>query len=364
MTQVDFLDITINMEKNKFWPYRKPNDTPLYIHTSSNHPPNIIKELPNMINKRLSDISSTPEDFNTAKKDYEKALKNSGHNTPLTYNPSKDKQTKRTRKRNIIWYNPPYNAEVTTNIGKAFFNALNKHFPKNNKYHKLFNKNTTKLSYSCTSNVKTIISAHNKKLLKTHKHTTDTITETTTTTAATITAAATTAPAATNSNDTTPTTATATAKTCNCRQPAECPMSGKCLSAGIVYKSTITTTNNNTQTQKTYIGATETTFKTRYGNHKKSFTHQKYRNESKLSQEVWDNKEKGLDPKTTWEILKRGHAYTLGNKKCDLCISEALLILQEKATKEDACLNHRNELKITCRHASRFRLINTAKITY
>ena len=33
---------------NKFYPYRKPNDTPFYVHCESNHPLNILKQLPKM----------------------------------------------------------------------------------------------------------------------------------------------------------------------------------------------------------------------------------------------------------------------------------------------------------------------------
>ena len=37
----DFLDIYLDLENDKFCPYRKPNDTPLYVHCESNHPLNI-----------------------------------------------------------------------------------------------------------------------------------------------------------------------------------------------------------------------------------------------------------------------------------------------------------------------------------
>ena len=48
---------------------------PVYIHISSNHPNNIIKELPKSINKRISEISSTEEIYKNAMPLYEKALK-------------------------------------------------------------------------------------------------------------------------------------------------------------------------------------------------------------------------------------------------------------------------------------------------
>ena len=55
---VNFLDVTLNLDKNNYKQYRKPNDTPCYINKQSNHPPMIIKEIPKMVNKRLSRISS------------------------------------------------------------------------------------------------------------------------------------------------------------------------------------------------------------------------------------------------------------------------------------------------------------------
>ena len=39
LVEVDFLDITFNLENNKYRPYKKPNDKLVYIDASSNHPP-------------------------------------------------------------------------------------------------------------------------------------------------------------------------------------------------------------------------------------------------------------------------------------------------------------------------------------
>ena len=43
LTQVNLLDVTFNIKKGKFWPYRKPNSEILYINKSSNHRDNIEK---------------------------------------------------------------------------------------------------------------------------------------------------------------------------------------------------------------------------------------------------------------------------------------------------------------------------------
>ena len=64
---VNFLDITLNLNNGKYYPYRKSNDKPVYIHKqSTNHPPNIIKNLPDSISRRVSDISHDKEIFNQA----------------------------------------------------------------------------------------------------------------------------------------------------------------------------------------------------------------------------------------------------------------------------------------------------------
>ena len=70
-----------------YYPYRKPNDTPLYININSDHPPIIKKKLRGMIENRLSQISSSKEVFDNEKAIYEKALKDSGHPHELNYQP-------------------------------------------------------------------------------------------------------------------------------------------------------------------------------------------------------------------------------------------------------------------------------------
>ena len=125
--------------------YTKPNNTPLYIHTKSNHPPVIIKNLPESVNKRLSDISSDKESFDRAAIPYQRALEHSGNNYKLKFQPStspSNTSQKQKRQRNITWYNPPYSKNVATNIGKTFLQMLDEEFNKNHVVHKIFNRNT------------------------------------------------------------------------------------------------------------------------------------------------------------------------------------------------------------------------------
>ena len=75
----DILNVTFNLNSESYYLYRKPNDWPVYIHSQSNHPPNIIKNLPSSISRRLTDISSGETAFGDAKPMYdEKAVADSG----------------------------------------------------------------------------------------------------------------------------------------------------------------------------------------------------------------------------------------------------------------------------------------------
>ena len=68
------------------------------------------------------------------------------------------------KKRKIIWNNPPYSANVKTNIGKTFLDFSRKDFLKTNELHKIFNKNAVKISFSYMSNI-SVIQGYNKNLL-------------------------------------------------------------------------------------------------------------------------------------------------------------------------------------------------------
>ncbi len=63
MKTVDFLDITMDLSSGTHKPFMKPNNIPLYVHKESNHPPSIIKNIPESINKRLSTISSNEKNI-------------------------------------------------------------------------------------------------------------------------------------------------------------------------------------------------------------------------------------------------------------------------------------------------------------
>ena len=125
MKVVNYLDVTLNLNDGSFRPYHKPNDEIMYIHSESNHLPAIIKQLPLSIESRLCSIPSSEQIFEESSKVYQKALEQSGYKHKLTYKETTNSKTSNNnRKRNIIWFNPPYSKSVTTNVGKYFLNLL------------------------------------------------------------------------------------------------------------------------------------------------------------------------------------------------------------------------------------------------
>ena len=83
------------MKVDVYKPYRKPNSKPVYIHTNSNHPPHIKKQIPKMIGKRLSNISKDEKIFDDIKGEYNEALASSRYKEKVTFN-----KTTRTTDRN------------------------------------------------------------------------------------------------------------------------------------------------------------------------------------------------------------------------------------------------------------------------
>ena len=102
LKQVEFLDVTFNLITGLYTPYKKPNDNLLYINTSSNHLPEVIKQLTNSINKRLCENSANEQVFKTVKPVYENALHNSDYKSSLKYSEEIHQHSSNKRTRKII----------------------------------------------------------------------------------------------------------------------------------------------------------------------------------------------------------------------------------------------------------------------
>ena len=173
---------------------------------------------------------------------------------------------------------------VKTNVGKVFFKILRKNFPKTNPMSKILNKNTVKISYSCTRNVKSIISGHNKQILRPKPQ----------------------------------------IKGCSCRDKNTCPLENKCLTPKTIYQADAT--NDTDDTYKYYLGLAETSFKDRYRNHISSFNNEQNKRKTELSKYVWSLKNENKIPTIKWKILKVIYSKTT-SEFCKLCLMEKFYIL-------------------------------------
>ena len=109
----------IYLRPASYKPYMKPGNTPQYVHRNSNHPPSILRSVPEAINKRLSNISSDKKAFDSTVPPYQEALQKSGYNFKLQYN-SQPSKPKRSRSRNVIWFNPLYNPQLVRILAISF----------------------------------------------------------------------------------------------------------------------------------------------------------------------------------------------------------------------------------------------------
>ena len=49
LKEVDFVDVLLNLQNGTYHPYKKPSDRLLYIHSLSNHPPNVMQPISNTV---------------------------------------------------------------------------------------------------------------------------------------------------------------------------------------------------------------------------------------------------------------------------------------------------------------------------
>ena len=121
------------------------------------------------MSKRINNLSEGETTFNKSKYLYNIALAESGFEHKITFqkqqNISPVANNTKNRKVDIIWFNPLFSLNVSTNIDKKLFSLLGKHFSKTHQLHKLFNLNNVKVSYSSLPNFKSVIDGHNKNIL-------------------------------------------------------------------------------------------------------------------------------------------------------------------------------------------------------
>ena len=136
---VNFLDVTLDLSNNSYKPFIKSNQNPSYINVNSNHPKNIIKQIPKAVNLRIGKLFANEKIFKESSKRYIDALKNNGFKEDFRYlkenitneitkdNNNYDQKNKN-RKRKIKWFNPTFCKLANIDVGKYFLRLIGKTF--------------------------------------------------------------------------------------------------------------------------------------------------------------------------------------------------------------------------------------------
>ena len=97
-----------------------PNDQLLYVTTSPDHPPRVIKQLPNSINRKFIENSSNKAVFDASKNEYEEVLLKSDYKSNLEFQKEISSE-KKSRRHYIIWFNPPSAKQLRQTLRDYFF---------------------------------------------------------------------------------------------------------------------------------------------------------------------------------------------------------------------------------------------------
>ena len=149
------------MESGLYKNHRKPADKPLYVSAYCNHPPQVLKNIPIGIERKISDNSANEQLFNEAIPPIQAELDRCGFSHKLKYNPRKEKVKKKTRKKPVTWFNPPFSMNVATNVAKEFPKLIDLHFPPGHILHSVIIRSTVKVSYRALPNMGAQIAKHN-----------------------------------------------------------------------------------------------------------------------------------------------------------------------------------------------------------
>ena len=247
---------------------------------------------------------------------YQEALIKAGYEYELKWdeNRNTNKRSKRTRKKQTCYYNPPFSLSIKTKIGKEFLNLVRKWFCNNPSLKSNFNLSTLKVSYSTCPNIAQKINGHNAKVLKADKEQTH--------------------------------------KPCNCRNRNECPLPGanlgeNCRVSDVVYEAQLTDSSGN---ESTYIGGTSQEIKNRINFHKSCNRHTHLEKSCELAKKVHEITRNGQTYSIRWRIREKSKSFKAGDKSCRLCISEMYYILFESRNnllnnlKLAPCLHRKNKL--------------------
>ncbi|XP_014780823.1 GATA zinc finger domain-containing protein 14-like [Octopus bimaculoides] len=180
--RVNFLNATFDLDTGLHEPFHKPNENLKYINIGSNHPPSKmlttsrkpnnyksnIKNLDNRIPKHKIRLTKSKHIRinHELKKSYnrQQIKRLPPQNLVAASSTHTNRPNQKFKNHDVLWYNPVWNSNNSSNIAKQCLTALDRCFSKNGVYNKIFKRHTIKLSYANSSLDHHIHRINNRKL--------------------------------------------------------------------------------------------------------------------------------------------------------------------------------------------------------
>ena len=119
----------------------------------------------------------------------------------------------------------------------------------------------------------------------------------------------------------------------------------------VVYQAEVLLENQNVGGGQFYVGLAGGLFKLRLANHRQSFKNIRKRKDSKLSEFIWDLKDKGIQKyDIKWTVLAQESRFNRKSRRCQLCVREKLEILRKLKLNPGRTINKRDEIFRRCLH--------------
>ena len=131
----------------------------------------------------------------------------------------------------------------------------------------------------------------------------------------------------------------------NCQTRENCPLQNQCLTPNLIYRADAEINAN--KDIKIYFGIAETSFKAQFGNHNKDFNNEQYKESTDLSKCMWSLKEYQVMSRIRRSVVEKVYGKTKINF-CPLCLAEKVYLIEH--FNDNRLFNKRNEFISGCRH--------------
>ena len=135
-------------------------------------------------------------------------------------------------------------------------------------------------------------------------------------------------------------------------------MAGGCNCSDVIYGAELCINGERQGQGKLYVGLASGSWKKRYYNHMQSFRRVAQRNDTELSNYIWDLKLKDVNYEIFWRKVCNAYPYSIEAKRCSLCSREKVEIMKVLRDMPSRALNKKQQILGPCVHRNKHLLGN------